>query len=457
MALEEQVFAEDAQSSAGFDKLAEQSVLGAMMLNREAVWDVVAVLSPTDFYDARHEDIARAIVGVAHRNEPTDAISIVEELTKLGQLVRVGGAAYVHELVGVPTTWTNASHYAEIVLHKALRRGMVAAGETIANLGRSGVGDVFEQVEAARARVDELTKSSRVEVRPIGDSFDALIEAMDQPPAMVSTPWRDLDDFLGGLRPGKLYVVGARPAMGKSIIAVQVAVKLATKGNVAFASLEMSTDDIQRRLISQFGEVNMDALMNGRLSKDDWDKVAGVRERVRTAPIYVSDEFGMNITQVKAFARSTARKGKLSGVIVDYLQLMTSGGKERDRHEIVGEISRQLKIMSRELDVPVVALSQLNRQSEARKGGEPSLSDLRESGAIEQDADAVLLLHRDEKNPKTRHLLKVIVAKNRFGRTGAVELVWQGQFARVLQRSTVWTPTSVLEQDGLFNGGGDDD
>lgn len=442
------------QATATYDKLAEQSVLGSMMLNRDAVWEVAALLVPTDFHDLRHEDIARAIVGLAHRNLPTDPISVTEELTKTGKLARVGGAEYLHELHGIPMTWTNVGFYADIVKQRAIRRKMVIAGETVANFGRSGVGDVFEHVETARTLMDDLAKSTRVDVKPIGDSFQSMIESMEQPPAMVATPWSDLDAYLGGLRPGKLYVVGARPAMGKSIVALQLARKLATKGNVAFASLEMDEDEIQKRLLAQYAEVNFTSLMNGTLTSDDWKRIAEARPNVVGAPIYISDAFAMNITQVKAFARSVARRGELSGVVVDYLQLMTATDLDRtkDRHLVVGEISRQLKIMSRELNVPVVALSQLNRGPETRKSGEPSLADLRESGSIEQDADAVLLLHRDDKDRDRRHLLKVIVAKNRSGRTGSIELIWQGQYARVLQKKVSWSPTRGLDEEGKVDG-----
>ncbi|TFD74715.1 replicative DNA helicase [Cryobacterium fucosi] len=447
---DQETLPEHAAATLQHDRFAEQSVLGSMMLDVRAVWDVIAICAPTDFHDWRHEDIARTIVGLAHRNEPTEPISVIAELTKLGLLDRVGGVSYVFELQGVPSVWSTVAHYAQIVLEASLRRGLLAAGNEITQLGKVGVGDVFEQVEAARALVDQVTRSAKVDVKPIGDTFAKMIESLTEPPTFVETPWRDLNDFIGGLRPGKLYVIGARPGSGKSIVGLQIAVRLAQVGNVAFASLEMSEEDLQKRMLALFGEVHMTALMNSSLSPEDWEKVAKVRTRVMGAPIYIDDRPAMNITQIKAFARSTARKGKLAGVVVDYLQLMTDRGGDKARHEVVGEFSRELKILARELEVPVIALSQLNRALEKRTSGKPSLSDLRESGAIEQDADAVMLLHREDANPKRRHLVEVIVAKNRHGKTGTLELLWEGQYARVQQRSTVWTPTTVIEDQTLI-------
>lgn len=436
---------EEQEVAPQFDRFAEQSVLGAMMLDVRAVWEVIDLLAPTDFHEPRHEVIARAVVGLAHQNKPTEAGSLVEELTRQGELARVGGAAYVWELMGIPTTWSNAGYYAEIVLQTSLRRRLLLAGEAITGLGKSAAGDVFEHVETARGLVDQVTRSAKVDVRPVGDTFMAMLDSLSQPPQFVETPWRDLNEFIGGLRPGKLYVVGARPASGKSIIGLQLAVQLAHEGNVAFSSLEMSEEDLQKRLLSMFGDIHMSALMNQALTPEDWERVARVKGRVMGAPIFIDDRSSVGVTQIKAFARSTARKGKLAGVVVDYLQLMSGRDGDKARHEVVGEFSRQLKILARELEVPVIALSQLNRAPEKRVGGKPTLADLRESGSIEQDADAVLLLNREEHDAKRRHLLEVIVAKNRHGKTGTLELLWQGEYARVQQRPTVWTPSAAAQ------------
>lgn len=444
----DELMPEHAEATSRYDKFAEQAVLGCMMLDVRAVWEVIALCTPSDFFDGRHVDIGYAIVALAHRNEPTEPGAVVAELEKTGTLKRCGGAAYVWELSAVPSVWSTVGHYTQIVLDAAIRRRLVDAGQTILEMGNTPEGEPLDQVETARSIVDAVTRSAKVDVRPIGDSFEAMIDGLAAPAVYVPTPWHELNDMIGGLRPGKLYVIGARPGSGKSIVGMELAMQMAMRGKVAFASLEMSEEDLQKRLLAMIGQVDMRALMNSDLSTSDWEQVARVRARVMSAPIYIDDRGSMNITQIKAFARSVARKGALSGVVVDYLQLMTgrAGSERTPRHEIVGEFSRELKTLSKELDVPVVALSQLNRDSTKRQSGKPTLADLRESGTIEQDADAVILLNRDEHDARRRRFVEMIVAKNRHGLTGAFDLNWRGDIARIESKSSVWVPPPDLAQ-----------
>jgi replicative DNA helicase len=434
------------------DELAEQSALGGAMLSRNALWDVLEVVRPSDFSQPRHELIARAIGRLARAGAPVDVISACDELRRAGEIDRAGGDDYLHLLTSVVPTAANAGYYAGIVRTLRMRRGMVEAGLRLVDLGQGTEGDVLAQLEQARQEVDRVAHGVVSEPRPVGDGFAELVDELEQPAAHVATPWSDLNDLVGGLRPGGLYVVGARPAQGKTIVGLQLAVQLAQQaGAVAFASLEMSRSDLQRRLVAQFAGIPIGRLVDSALTARDWEAFARVRPTLERAPIYISDDPSMNLHQVRAFTRAVSRKTRLAGVVVDYLQLLESPDDDRrSRAEVVAGFSRGLKILARDLNVPVIALSQLNRSSVQRADGRPSMADLRESGAIEQDADVVMLLHRDERSARRRHLLDVHVAKNRRGATGKVELLWQGEYARV--RTNEWSPTGSIPPELLDEG-----
>ena len=335
----------------------------------------------------------------------------------------------------VPTA-SNAAYYAGLVKQGAVKRRLVEAGTQIVQMGSATEGDAFELAELARAAVDEAANSARVEVAPIGDGVEAVVESLRAKPRFLETPWPNINALINGYRPGALYVIGARPGAGKTIMGLQSAVFLAGSGHVAFSSLEMDTADLTKRIFALAGNIHMSAMTRSDLTAKEWEAIADLRPHIRKMPLFIDDRSGVNITQIKAFARSVSRRGKLSAVVVDYLQLIIGTDSRKPRHETVAEISRQLKIMARELDVPVIALSQLNRESEAKGGGMrrlPTLSDLRESGSIEQDADVVMLLQRgmdpDTETPNDE--LDVVIAKNRHGSTGQVTLLWEGHFARV--------------------------
>lgn len=426
-----------------YDELAEQSVLGSMMLSKQAIWDCLAVMEPGDLYDPRHEVIFTAIRILGDRGLPVDAITVVDELQRVARLDNAGGAAYVHHLTGVPSTTANAAFHAQVVRDAAVRRRMIEAGMRITEWGFSREGDPHEQLEQGRAELDSVVRAATTAVTTVGASFAKVVDTLASPAAqreIVPTPWEDLNRYVVGMRPGSLIVVGARPSEGKSVVGLQLARALMTRGNVAFASLEMPASEITHRLIASMASVHMGSISRSQLTPEEWDRVRRVRDRIELMPLYINDESESTITQIKSFARSVARKGKLGGVVVDYLQLVAGMRANDERYAIVSEVSRQLKVMARQLDCPVVALSQLKRGDsvQAGKGQQrrPALSDLRESGTIEQDADVVLLLQRRlEPDGLPGNDLDIHVAKQRQGRLGKVTLMFEGHYARVSQRS----------------------
>lgn len=431
------------------DVVAEQSVLGGMMISSAAALTALGLLEPRDFYVPKHQLIFEAIRKLTAAGDPTDVVAVSDELIKTGELPRAGGADYLHSLTSIVPTAANAGYYAGIVSERALLRRLVDAGTRIVEMGYAGEGEPLAIVEAARGEVDNVgSLESHQHAASVGDQFDYWAEAQQHPPGSVETPWRDLNAMLGGgLHDGRFYVVGARPGDGKSIMALQIAHRLAMEGPVAFSSLEMSRNELLTRLVSMRAKIHMTTLAEHRLSRDQWIRVADVRREVSELPLVIDDRSGVTVTSIQAFARTVARRGHLAGVVVDYLQLV-SGSRTKDRHEVVGEISRQLKIMARDLNCPVVALSQLNRDSVGKGRRAPSLADLRESGSIEQDADVVLLLQRAlDKDDQPGDRLNVHVAKNRHGQTGVRTLLWEGKFSRVVSPAWGFVPDLVDASD----------
>lgn len=419
---------------------AEQSTLGSMMLSRDALEDVMAVVQPDHFYLPKHETIARAIGALAGRNAPVDPLTVGDELQRAGELAKAGGASYLHELTGIPITTANAEYHAQLVNEHARRRVLIAAGQHIIQKGFASEGTVDELEESARRVLERATERAGRSVRRVGDSLNGIIDALDSKPTFMPTPWGSLDRLVGGFAPGSLVVVAARPSQGKTIALMQSAVKLAREGLVAFASLEMTEQELGVRLLSYFAEVHMQALRNHTLTDLDWQRLAKAKSVVARAPIFINDAGGQTLASIRQHARAVARRGKLSGICVDYLQLVNGEGS--DRRVVVDSISRGLKQLAKDFNVPVIAAAQLNRPQQSRGAlVEPTLSSLREAGGIEQDADVVVLLHRDaEKKP---HDIKFIVAKNRHGELGSVKLDWQAHFARFLDKR--WSPTDVLD------------
>lgn len=416
------------------DQLAEQSVLGAMMMSPHATADALEHVRARDFYVPKHELIFDAVLRLYSHGEPTDVIAVADELLKHGELDRAGGADYIHLLTSIAPVAANAGYYASIVADRAVFRRLAEAGARIAQMGFEPNPEPLLVVEDARAIVDAVANAeAQQHALAVGDAMDSWVESIETPAKAIPTPWRDINSMIGGgLHPGRLYVVGARPGEGKSIVALMMAYAAAQHGPVAFSSLEMSRDDLMTRLVSSRARIHMTTLGARNLTPEQWTAVARVRNEIRDLPLVIDDRSEVTITGIQSHARTVSRKGHLAGVFVDYLQLVT-GSRGKDRHEVVAEISRQLKIMSRNLACPVVALSQLNRESVGKGRRAPSLTDLKESGAIEQDADVVMLLQRRrDKDDNYLDELNVHIGKNRHGPTGMRTLLWEGKFARVL-------------------------
>jgi replicative DNA helicase len=424
--------------------IAEQSVLGGLMLPGAPVEDVLDAVAPADFYEPKHEHIALAIGALIRRGSPVDPITVTEELRRHEVLEKAGGAAYLHELTSVVPTAANAGYYAQAVRETAELRRLVVAGTRITQMGHATEGTVEQFLDRAWIELQQVSTGGQARVHKIGDTFLELVDSLEEKPIYFSSPWESLDKLIGGFAPGALYVVAARPGSGKSIVALQAAAHLAHEGVVAFSSLEMTEAELQKRLIAQYGPVHMTSLRNHTLNSLERQLVGEAVSKVRNAPIFVDERPGLSVSQIRAHARAVSRSGKLVAVVVDYLQLVH--GEGQSRQEAVAQVSRDLKQLAKDLNVPVIAAAQLRRSSERGHGRKlPGLDDLRESGAIEQDADVVILLDRDkEKNPND---LTVIVAKNRHGEMGKFTLAWQAQFARVRDKS--WSPTALIEESEL--------
>ncbi|MFT4214255.1 MAG: replicative DNA helicase [Microbacterium sp.] len=424
------------------DLLAEQSALGGMLLSKDAVADVIETLRGTDFYVPKHELIFEAILSLYSHGEPTDVVAVTDELIKTGELQRAGGADYLHTLTSIVPTAANAGYYASIVNERALLRRLVEAGTRIVQMGYNGQGEALDLVNNAQAEIYSVTGAERAEdYVPLPVAVDAAMDEIeaargrDGQMTGIPTGFSGLDQLTNGLHPGQMVIIAARPAMGKSTLALDFARAAAIKSDMPtiFFSLEMGKSEIAMRLMSAEGAVPLQSMRKGTLDSRDWTTIASVRGRINDAPLYIDDSPNMTLVEIRAKCRRLKQRVGLKMVVIDYLQLMTSGKRVESRQQEVSEFSRALKLLAKELQVPVVALSQLNRGPEQRADKKPALSDLRESGSIEQDADMVVLLHREaayERDSPRAGEADLIVAKHRNGPTDTITVAFQGHFSR---------------------------
>ena len=424
------------------DDVAEQSVLGGMLLSKDAIADVVESLRASDFYKPAHETIYEAILSLYGHGSPADAITVADELKKRGELARVGGAAYLHTLIASVPTAANAQYYAEIVKEHAIMRRLIEAGTKIAQLGYANETEVDALVDQAQAEIYAVTDgNAKEDYVSFSEALEATMREIDansnRPDGVygVPTDFIELDELTGGLHGGQMIVIAARPGVGKSTLALDIARSAAIHHHMAtvFFSLEMSRTELAMRILSAEGKISMGRLKKGDLDTEGWTNLATLQGRIDSAPLFIDDSPNMTLMEIRAKCRRLKQRNDLKLVVLDYLQLMSSGKKVESRQQEVSEFSRSLKLLAKELDVPVIALSQLNRGSEQRTDKRPMVSDLRESGSIEQDADMVILLHREDMyNPDSDRVgeADMIIAKHRGGPTRTIPLAFSGKYSR---------------------------
>jgi replicative DNA helicase len=424
---------------------AEESVLGAMMISPGAIGAVSEVLDAGDFYRESHAKVYRAALALYAKGEPVDAITLTDELEERGELEAVGGRVRLHELAALVPASANAAHYARIVHETATLRGLIRAGGEIARLGWERPGETGDLVDQAEQILYDLSQQrvtgewSEIE-ELLKESFERITQLYESGVDLTGTPsgFRDLDRLTSGFQPGNLIIVAARPSMGKSALALCMAANMGVRHNipVGLFTLEMSKSEVTQRLMCSEAKVESQRLRNGKLAPDDWPRLTAACDKLAKAPIYVDDTGLLNMMEIRSKARRLkARHPNLGLIIVDYLQLLTpSHRRDSDgRVQEVSEMSRSLKILARDLDVPIVALSQLSRAVEQRTDKRPILSDLRESGSIEQDADLVAFVYRDEyynEESDQQGLAEVILAKHRNGPTDSIKLSFLKRYAK---------------------------
>jgi replicative DNA helicase len=431
------------------DIAAEQSILGAMLLSKDAIADVVETVRESDFYRPSHQTIFATVLDLYGRGEPVDAVTVAADLSRTGDLHRIGGAPYLHTLVSMVPTAANAAYYGRIVREQAILRRLVEAGTRIVHMGYTGTGNVDDMVDRAQAEVYDVTdRRTSEDYLPLsaimGDALNEIEAISNHGGEMVGVPtgFADLDALTNGLHGGQMVIVAARPALGKSTLGLDLCRSASIKHNLpsVIFSLEMSRNEIVMRLLSAEAQVPLHHMRSGNMSDSDWTKLASKMGTVSDAPLFIDDSPNMTLMEIRAKCRRLKQRHGLRLVVVDYLQLMTSGKRVESRQQEVSEFSRSLKLLAKELDVPVIAISQLNRGPEQRTDKRPMLSDLRESGSLEQDADVVLLLHREDayerESPRAGEA-DFIVAKHRNGPTSTVTVAFQGHYSRFVDMAQV--------------------
>ncbi len=422
---------------------AEQAIIGSMLTDKDAVISAIEVLKPDDFYREDNKTIYEAILNLYNRSEPIDIITVRSELESMGMIDNVGGLEYLAELPEKVPTTANAMKYIKIVEEKSSLRKLIKTANEIIELGYNPTEEVDDIMEGAEKKIFNIMQDKDQKgYSPLKDvlveSFTKLEELYNRKQHITGVPsgFTDLDYRTAGFHGSELILIAARPAMGKTAFALNIATNAALRANVPVAvfSLEMSKEQLVNRILCSESMVDSNKVRTGKLEEDDWAKLAGTIGPLSEAEMYIDDTPGINIMEIRAKCRKLKIEKNIGLVVIDYLQLIQGTGKRNgSREQEISEISRSLKILAKELDVPVIALSQLSRAAEQRPDHRPMLSDLRESGAIEQDADIVMFLYRDDYyNPDTekKGVAEVIIAKHRGGSTGTVELLWLGSYTK---------------------------
>lgn len=425
----------------------EASVLGAILIDPDAIVKIADTLRPNDFYDERHRVIYEACISLYDEGQPIDVITLSEELRKEGTLQDVGGSSYITQLTNTVPSSANAEQYASIISTKSIRRRLINASNEIAKIGADEKRTIAELVEEAESRLFDVSKqhvgNDLVSLEDIlSDSFDRLDSLHKDKGKLrgIPTGFKDLDSMLAGFQRSDLVILAARPAMGKTAVSLNLAQNISIKAKepVLLFSLEMSKEQLVDRMLASEAGVHSWNLRTGNLTDSDFEKLGHAMGSLGEAKLYIDDTPGITVSDLRTKARREAHKHPLGLIIVDYLQLMSGGSRfsgSDNRVQEISEISRGLKIIARELNVPILALSQLSRSVESRSPKIPQLADLRESGSIEQDADLVMFLYRDDYyNPETTekpNVLDVLISKHRNGPTGKVELYFDREKQKI--------------------------
>ena len=425
----------------------EQSILGSILLDKDAIITVSETIRPSDFYKEAHKIIYECMLKLSNKNEPIDLITLTEELKKQGHLDDVGGISYITSLSTIVPTTSNVKYYADIVKEKSVLRQLIKASNDIINLGYENSVKVEEVLERAEKRIFDISQEKA------SDDFksinEVLVDAYDMIEKLytnksdvtgITTGFKDLNKKINGLQRTDLILIAARPAMGKTAFSLNLVQNAALKGDasVAVFSLEMSKDKLVQRMLAAQSHVELKKIKTGTLDENDWPRIIDAMAVLSNASIHIDDTPGIKISELRSKCRKLKIEKGLDLILIDYLQLMEGEGNNESRQQEIAKISRSLKIIAKELNCPVVALSQLSRAPEQRADHRPMLSDLRESGSIEQDADIVMFLYRDEyyhPDSESKNIGEVLIAKNRHGETGSVELVWLGEVQKFADKA----------------------
>lgn len=421
---------------------AEAAVLGGILINAGAIHPTLEIIRPEDFYRDAHQRIYHAMVTLTERDQPVDLITLSDQLKGAGDIEKIGGAVYLSRLMESISSAANIEHHAGIIRKTAIQRSLIAAAAEISQDSYDEQESVEDLVERAEQKIfnvaDTRRRSGLVPVKDIvEEAFDRIKEMAKKTDSLTGTPtgFMDLDDKTSGLHPTDLIIVAGRPGMGKTSFAINICQYAAMKADIPVAvfSLEMSRDQIVSRMFSSRAKVDSSRLRSGRIRDKEWSKLRAAVTEIEGTPIWIDDTPGISVLEIRAKVRRLQTERKLGLIVIDYLQLMGTTGSKRDsREQEVAAITRSLKGMAKEIDVPVIAVSQLSRYVERRgENKRPQLSDLRESGAIEQDADLVIFIYRDEfynENSEEKGIAEIIIAKARHGPTGTVKVLWSSEY-----------------------------
>jgi replicative DNA helicase len=420
--------------------LAEDSIVGAILLTGGKILDEVPVVA-ADFASPRAGRVIELSEELRKRGQAVDPVTIMDAAAADPATARIIDIGWLHDCLTRTPSAASAEFYAEIVAKEATRRRLRETAVAIAEEATQAE-DVDAAVEKARGMIERAARIDPSAVQRFGDTFDETLTALEGAQTAYPTPWEDLTRAIIGFEPGRVYMVGARPGVGKTVFGLQVALWLARGGNVAYVSMEMKAHELHLRTLAHDQKIDITRLLRHHLQQQDWQKLADSHERLSNLPLFIDDRPNITVPMIRQFARNVARQGKLYAVVVDYIQLISAprGMESRSRYEIVSDTSRALKLLANELEVPVIALAQLNRATEQRGQEQPPrVSDLRDSGSLEQDADVVILMHRDQ-TPEKAGEMKMLVGKNRHGPTAILEFDFYGHYSEIRQRGGTALP-----------------